>query len=118
MTQNEILRGIIAHCSSATVRAARLLANPNKVEGKNRDEVMWRLAKAALESSDAAAFPDDLRTALVELVERGEAGLSRNRTVTVRFRCTEDERNKIQSLADRYSDGNMSRWLVKRGTAE
>lgn len=34
------------------------------------------------------------------------------KNVTKRFRCTEEQANRIQMTADIYCDGNLSEWIL------
>lgn len=95
MEVNEILRAIIAHAEDLSViqRASKELRRPEH----NPDSV-WRLYRYAMQDP-GAEYPPDVWAAMEELDRKIVQALPENRTVTVRFRCTENERNIMQLLA-------------------
>lgn len=95
MTTDEILRDIIAHAPELELirRAGRYLnTNPTP-------ERLWRLYKMALLS------PEHYAPETAEAMERHCKQMSMqqdyNRTTTIRFRCTVNERNMIELCAAR-----------------
>ena len=97
MEVNEILRAIIAHAEDLSViqRASKELRRPEH----NPDSV-WRLYRYAMQDP-GASYPDYVLSAMRAYDQGMASNMLENKTVTVRFRCTENQRRIIQMLADR-----------------
>lgn len=97
MNTNEILRLIIAHAEDISViqRASKELRRP-----EHNPDSLWRLYRYAMQDP-GAEYPPEVRAAMEAFDKKMVQALPENRTVTVRFRCTENERNIMQLLADR-----------------
>lgn len=97
MEVNEILRAIIAHAEDLSVihRASKELRRPEH----NPDSV-WRLYRYAMQDP-GADYPTDVLSAMRDYDQNMISQMPESKTVTVRFRCTENDRNIIQLLADR-----------------
>lgn len=97
METNEILRAIIAHAEDLSVvqRASKELRR-----AEHNQDGLWRLYRYAMQDT-GADYPPEVRAAMESFDKKMVQALPENRTVTVRFRCTENERNIMQLLADR-----------------
>lgn len=97
MDTNAILRSIIANASDMSIiqRASKELRRT-----EHNQESLWRLYRYAMQDP-GAAYPDDVLSAMRDYDQGMVSNIPENKTVTVRFRCTENERNIIQMLADR-----------------
>lgn len=95
MEHDEILRAIISGASDLSLvrRAGQELR-----KSSHNPDVLWRIYRQALHDP-GASYPDAVRAAMVQYdVSRSEAA-PENQTVTIRFRCTENQRNIIETLA-------------------
>lgn len=97
MNTNEILRSIIAHAEDLSViqRASRELRR----SGHNPD-TLWRLYRYAMQDP-GADYPTDVLSSMRDYDQNMISQMPESKTVTVRFRCTENDRSIIQLLADR-----------------
>lgn len=95
MTDNEILRAIIAHADDIGLvkRAAHELSR-----AAHTPETLWRIYRLAL--SLPSAYPDEVRAAMEAYDVRMQSARP-NKTVTVRFRCTECEKSALELFASR-----------------
>lgn len=96
MTDNEILRAIIAHADDIGLvkRAAHELSR-----AAHTPETLWRIYRLAL--SLPSAYPDEVRAAMEAYDVRMQSAHPNNKTVTVRFRCTEGEKSALELFASR-----------------
>lgn len=97
METSVILRSIIANAHDVSIiqRAARELRRETHLP-----DSLWRLYRQAIQDP-GAHYPDDVLSVMRDYDKKMVADLPENKTVTVRFRCTENEKNIIQMLADR-----------------
>lgn len=97
MKTEKILRSIIANAQDLSIiqRASRELRR-----AEHNQESLWRLYRAAM-NDPGAVYPNDILSAMQDYDRNMVSQMPENKTVTVRFRCTENERNIIQLLADR-----------------
>lgn len=113
METTDILRAIIAHASDFNLmqRASRELRR--EVHTPN---TLWRIYRQALSLPDT--YPDAIRQAMSSYDSQMEQAQPSNKTVTVRFRCTENEKNALELFAARegktLSDYIRSRCLEER----
>ena len=96
MTDNEILRAIIAHADDIGLvkRAAHELSRSN-----HTPDTLCRIYRLAL--SLPSAYPDEVRAAMEAYDVRMQSAHPNNKTVTVRFRCTENEKIALELFASR-----------------
>ena len=92
-----ILRSIIANAQHPSIiqQASRELRREN-----HSPETLWRIYRQAMQDP-GAVYPEDILAAMQSYDQKMTASLSENKSVVVRFRCTKNERNIIQMLADR-----------------
>ncbi len=97
MNTESILREIIASCPDYSLvrRAGNILRRGQPVPGE-----LWRLYKLALAAPDAE-YGAEARAAMEQYCAEQTAAQDYNRSVTVRFRCTANERARIEQLAAR-----------------
>lgn len=97
MKTESILRSIIANAQDLSIiqRASRELRREN-----HSPETLWRIYRQAMQDP-GSVYPEDILAAMQSYDQKMTAGLSENKSVVVRFRCTENERSIIQMLADR-----------------
>lgn len=97
MKTESILRSIIANAQDLSIiqRASRELRREN-----HSPETLWRIYRQAMQDPGATYSPDAI-SAMREYDNKMADAQPENRTVTVRFRCTENQRRIIQMLADR-----------------
>lgn len=113
MTTETILREIIASCPDYSLvrRAGNILRRGEPLPGE-----LWRLYKQALVSPGAAYVPE-AREAMERYCAEQASAADYNRTVTVRFRCTQNERARIEMLAQREGK-TLSEFIRDRCTAD
>ena len=97
MDTNKILREIVAGAQDVSLvrRAGQELRRE-----EHNPETIWRIIRQALQDP-GATYSSDAISAMREYDNKMTDAKPENRTVTVRFRCTENQRRIIQMLADR-----------------
>lgn len=97
MTADVILRSIIANASDYAIvkRAATELRR--EYHSPERLCSIYNLAM----SDPEANYPPDVISAMKSHLDNVDRERPENKTVTVRFRCSQNEMNMIQLLADR-----------------
>ena len=108
-----ILREIVAGCPDFSLvrRAGNLLRRGEPARGE-----LWKLYKLAL-ASPGAEYSPEARAAMEQLCAEQRATQDFNRSVTVRFRCTANERARIELLAAREGK-TLSEFIRDRCTAD
>ena len=97
MNHDQILRAIISFASDVSLvrRAGQELRR-----SEHSPDTLWRIYRQALQDP-GASYPDDVRAAMEQYDAACSNASPENRTVTIRFRCTENQRNIIEMLASR-----------------
>ena len=97
MEHDQILRAIISFASDVSLvrRAGQELRR-----SEHSPDTLWRIYRQALQDP-SACYPDDVRAAMEQYGAACSNAAPENRTVTIRFRCTENQRNIIEMLASR-----------------
>lgn len=113
MDAESILREIIASCPDYSLvrRAGNILRRGEPVPGE-----LWRIYKQAL-AVPGAEYRGGAREAMEQYCAEQMAAQDYNRSVTVRFRCTVNERNRIEQLAAREGK-TISEFIRDRCTAD
>lgn len=96
ISSDEILRAIIAHASDLNLvqRASRELRRKSHMPDN-----LWRIYQQALNLQDT--YPDDIRYAMEVYDAEMKQAQPETKTVTVRFRCTANEKAALELMADR-----------------
>lgn len=108
MTTREALLLLVAKTSRA-VEAAKLLRQLDSGAQSAERRALNLIRIAADEEGD---LTDDERSALRAMAQP-EQPQTEQRTETIRFRCTPNEKQAIQMLADKYAGGNLSKLLLQ-----
>lgn len=97
MEHDQILRAIISFASDVSLvrRAGQELRR-----SEHSPDTLWRIYRQSLQDP-GASYPDDVRAAMEQYGAACSNAAPENRTVTIRFRCTENQRNIIEMLASR-----------------
>ena len=92
------------------VEAAKLLRqlDAGAATAERRAVTLIRLAV-----DEAGGLTDGEREQLRALVEAHGGAQSQRKSVTLRFRCTEQQQAAIQLLAGKYAGGNISRLILQ-----
>lgn len=108
MTYQDALHSIIQHStSSRAIEAVKLLRRIESGDPSLAARQADRLIRMTL-GEERKSFPD---AAEMEALITHEPPTTK--TVTVRFRCTENDRNILGLLAEKYAGGNMSRLILE-----
>lgn len=110
MNHDQILRAIISFASDVSLvrRAGQELRR-----SEHSPDALWRIYRQALHDPGASSYPDDVRAAMEQYDAACSNSAPENRTVTIRFRCTENQRNIIEMLASREGK-NISDFIRDR----
>lgn len=97
MTVSEILRSIIANANDYSI--VKLASNELRRE-THVPERLCSIYNRAM-SDPEENYPPDVISAMKSHLDNVDRERPENKTVTVRFRCSQNEMNMIQLLADR-----------------
>lgn len=97
MTVDTILRSIITNAVNYSIikRASTELRRET-----HSPETLYKIYKYAMDEP-GIKYPPEVVTAMKSHLENVDRERPENKTVTVRFRCSQNEMNMIQLLADR-----------------